>query len=99
MVDFVKSIDSVYKKYRLLLASVANTNAIDRAFERIFNFVYYTIVLVVVTTAWGFDPIAIFLSLSSILLAFAFIIGRASASYFEGVRYNNTGPLNSGMIK
>ena len=87
LVDFVKSIDAIYKRYRLLLASVANTNAIDRASERIFNFVYYILVIVVVTTVWGFDPLAIFLSLSSIVLGFAFMIGKASASYFDGVSH------------
>jgi 1,4-dihydroxy-2-naphthoate octaprenyltransferase len=86
LVDFVKSIDAIYKRYRLLLASIANTNAIDRASERIFNFAYYILVIVIVTMAWGFDPISIFLSLSSIVLAFAFMIGKASASYFDGVR-------------
>jgi hypothetical protein len=85
LVDYVKSIDAIYKRYRLLLASVANTNAIDRASERIFNFAYYILVIVVVTTVWGFDPLAIFLSLSSIVLGFAFMIGKASASYFDGV--------------
>lgn len=85
LVDFVKSIDAIYKRYRLLLASIANTNAIDRASERIFNVAYYALVIVVVTTVWGFDPLAIFLSLSSIVLGFAFMIGKASANYFDGV--------------
>jgi hypothetical protein len=85
LVDFVKSVDAIYKRYRLLLASIANTDAIDRASVRMFNFLYYIGVVVVVTTVWGFNPIAIFLSLSSIVLAFAFVIGRASAGFFEGV--------------
>ncbi|GKY99022.1 hypothetical protein MPSEU_000857900 [Mayamaea pseudoterrestris] len=87
LIEFLKSIDSVYKKYRLLLASIANTNGIDRASENIFNFAYYILVIVVVTTVWGFDPLAIFLSLSSIVLGFAFMIGKASASYFDGVLF------------
>ena len=85
LVDFVKSIDAIYKRYRLLLASVANTSAIDRASERIFNFGFYLLVIVIVTSSWGFDPLAIFLSLSSVVLGFAFMIGKASASYFDGV--------------
>jgi hypothetical protein len=85
LVDFVKSIDAVYKRYRLLLASIANTTTIDRAFERIFNFVYYVVVLIIVTSVWGFDPLALFLSLSSVLVGLAFMIGRTASTYFEGV--------------
>ena len=33
------------------------------------------------------DPLALFLSLSSVILAFAFVIGSASAKYFEGVLF------------
>jgi hypothetical protein len=87
LVDFVKSVDSVYKSYRLLSASIANSSRIDRAFENIFNVVFYMVVATVVLAALGFDPVAIFLSLSSIILAFAFMIGRASANYFEGLMF------------
>lgn len=37
LLDFVKSVDSVYKQVRLLRASVKNSQKIDRAFEVIFN--------------------------------------------------------------
>lgn len=33
------------------------------------------------------DPFALFLSLSSVILAFAFMIGSASSNYFEGVLF------------
>ena len=37
LLDFVKSVDTVYKKARLLRASVKNSQKIDRAFEQILN--------------------------------------------------------------
>jgi hypothetical protein len=37
LLDFVKSVDTVYKQARLLRASVKNSQKIDRAFEVIFN--------------------------------------------------------------
>lgn len=73
LIDFVRSVDSVYKAYRLLSASIANSSRIDQAFERIFNVVFYVVAAIVVLAALGFDPVAIFLSLSSIVLAFAFM--------------------------
>ena len=36
-----------------------------------------------VLIGWHIDPLQIFLSLSSVILAFTFAIGSASAKYFE----------------
>lgn len=87
MLDFVKSIDAVYKDFRLLSASIENSTQIDRAFENIFNIGFYAVVITVTLSQLGFDPLALFLSLSSVILAFAFAIGSASAKYFEGVLF------------
>ena len=35
--DFVKSVDSVYKEFRLLSASIENSSRLDRSFENLFN--------------------------------------------------------------
>ena len=82
-IDFVKAVDSVYKELRLLRASVANSSKIDRAFEKIFNFIFYGIVICIILSRVGFDPLALFLSISGVILGFAFMIGSASSKYFE----------------
>jgi hypothetical protein len=82
-VEFVKCIDEVYKELRLLRASVANSSKIDRAFESIFNVVFYAILGCLVLSQLGYDPLALFLSISGVILAFAFMIGSASSKYFE----------------
>jgi hypothetical protein len=64
-VDFVKSIDEVYKELRLLRASVANSSKIDRAFESIFNVIFYTITFCLILSQLGYDPLALFLSIVS----------------------------------
>ena len=83
LVDFCKSVDSLYKELRLLRASVRNSQKIDQSFERIFNVVFYTILICVCLALLGFDPLALFLSLSSFALAFSFMISRASSNYFD----------------
>jgi len=83
LVDFCKSVDSLYKELRLLRASVRNSQKIDQSFERIFNVVFYTILICVCLALLGFDPLALFLSLSSFALAFSFMISRASSTYFD----------------
>jgi hypothetical protein len=37
VLDFVKSVDSVYKEFRLLSASIENSSRLDRSFENLFN--------------------------------------------------------------
>ena len=84
MIDFVKSVDTVYKEAKLLRASVKNSERIDRAFERVINVGFYTLLIVLTLPQLGFDPLAVFLSLSSIIVGFAFMIGPAASKMFEG---------------
>lgn len=53
MLDFVKSVDAVYKEFRLLDASIENSSQIDRAFENMFNVVFYIVVASVVLSQLG----------------------------------------------
>lgn len=71
LLDFVKSVDSVYKEAKFFRASVANSEKIDLAFEKAVNAIFYTVFLCVTLSQVGYDPLALFLSLSSIILAFA----------------------------
>jgi hypothetical protein len=41
-------------------------------------------VATIILSQLGFDPLALFLSVSGVVLAFAFMIGSASSKYFEG---------------
>jgi hypothetical protein len=83
MLDFVRSVDAVYKELRLLRATIASSSKIDKALESIINILFYAITVTIILSQTGFDPLTLFLSLSSIILAFAFMIGSASAKYFD----------------
>jgi hypothetical protein len=48
----------------------------------IINVGFYFIVSCLVLVSWGIDPLTVFLSFSSVILAFTFAIGSASAQYF-----------------
>lgn len=78
---------AVYKSLRLLRASIANAGQIDQAFENMINCAFFIILVCVILAANGFNPLALFLSFSSIILAFAFMIGSASSKYFEGILF------------
>ncbi|KAG7340184.1 mechanosensitive ion channel [Nitzschia inconspicua] len=85
LVDFVRSVDNVYKELRLLRATVAGSTKIDRALESIFNYAFYVLLACIILWVLKIDPFALFVSVSSIILAFAFMIGSASSKYFEGL--------------
>ncbi|KAG7357550.1 mechanosensitive ion channel [Nitzschia inconspicua] len=85
LVDFVRSVDNVYKELRLLRATVAGSTKIDRALESIFNYAFYVLLVSIILWVLNIDPFALFVSVSSIILAFAVMIGSASSKYFEGL--------------
>lgn len=87
MLDFVKSVDAVYKEARLLRASIRNSKRLDRAFEGIVSVLFYILMAAVILAVVGIDPLALFLALSPVILAFTFMIGSSSAKFFEGILF------------
>ncbi|CAJ1888982.1 unnamed protein product [Cylindrotheca closterium] len=87
LIDFIKSVDSIYKEFRLLQASIQNSSQIDQTFESIFNIAFYGASITIILSQVGVDPLALFLSFSSIIFAFAFMISSASSKYFEGLLF------------
>eukprot|EP00934_Nitzschia_sp_Nitz4_P000590 Nitzschia sp. Nitz4//scaffold1_size375055//116805//120596//NITZ4_000247-RA/size375055-augustus-gene-0.711-mRNA-1//-1//CDS//3329540958//590//frame0 len=85
--DFVKSIDSVYKNLRLLLASIKNATQIDKAYESLVNVAFYTCVWFIVMGVLGVDVQALVISASGVIVSFSFMIGTASANYLEGILF------------
>ena len=84
-IGFSKAIDAVYKEVRLLENAVDNASDIDKGYERVINIFFYLILGTVCLTILGLDVLTLVLSLSSLIVAFSFMIGPASAQYFEGI--------------
>ena len=53
LLDFLKSVDSVYKEFRLLQASIENSSQIDKGFENLFNIVFYAVVVTIILSVLG----------------------------------------------
>jgi hypothetical protein len=84
LLDFVKSVDSVYKEVKLLRATIMNSEKIDLALERFINILFYVLTTCTIVSQLGYNPLTLFISLSSIILAFAFMIGSAASKMCEG---------------
>ncbi|CAB9496794.1 Mechanosensitive ion channel protein [Seminavis robusta] len=85
--EFVKSIDAIYKQLRLLSANIANSSQIDKAIESLINFVFYGFLACMLLADLGGSPRAVYLSFSSAILGFSFMFGATSAKYFEGLLF------------
>lgn len=68
--DFVKSVDTVYKSIKLLNANISNTSQIESAVEGLMNTIFYIIIGAITLAGLGVDPLQVFLSFSSVILAF-----------------------------
>ena len=53
LLEFTQSIDTVYKEFRMLQATIDNSTRIDQAFESIFNVVFYVVVVTVILSQLG----------------------------------------------
>jgi hypothetical protein len=67
MIDFIRSVDSVYKQLRMLKASIANSGQIDHAFEVIFNWAFFIVAACIILSVLGFNPLVSSRNLSSSL--------------------------------
>jgi hypothetical protein len=81
--DFVKSVDAIYKRLRLLSANITNSSQIDKAVETPVNILFYVVLGCYVLYELGEDPLKIFFSFSSVILGFAFMFGASASKYFE----------------
>uniref|UniRef100_A0A7S4AWZ7 EF-hand domain-containing protein n=1 Tax=Pseudo-nitzschia australis TaxID=44445 RepID=A0A7S4AWZ7_9STRA len=87
LLEFCKSIDTVYKGIRKLRASIANDGKMNIASERIINIIFYFIMTWFGVGAIGIDPIALVGLLGSVAISVSFMIGGASSDYFRGLLF------------
>lgn len=83
--EFIKSIDTVYKQLRLILANVSSSSQIDHAYGQIANVCFYSVATLVGLAVFGVDVGSLVLGLAGVLVGFAFMIGSASSKYIEGI--------------
>ncbi|KAL7557216.1 hypothetical protein ACA910_001283 [Epithemia clementina (nom. ined.)] len=83
--DFVKGIDAIYQRVRLLENAVHNASHIDREYEKILNYLFYFLVACVALAILQLDPLTLLLTVSGLLVAISFMIGPGSAVFFEGI--------------
>eukprot|EP00577_Skeletonema_sp_RCC1716_P003879 CAMPEP_0113387966 /NCGR_PEP_ID=MMETSP0013_2-20120614/8829_1 /TAXON_ID=2843 ORGANISM="Skeletonema costatum, Strain 1716" /NCGR_SAMPLE_ID=MMETSP0013_2 /ASSEMBLY_ACC=CAM_ASM_000158 /LENGTH=1582 /DNA_ID=CAMNT_0000270919 /DNA_START=159 /DNA_END=4907 /DNA_ORIENTATION=- /assembly_acc=CAM_ASM_000158 len=83
--DFVTSIDNVYRELRLYRANLSNSQQIDESFHGLINILHYFVVILVMLIIMGFNNWESLLSMTTFFFSFSFMFGPASSKYFEGI--------------
>jgi hypothetical protein len=91
---FIQSCDTVYKKLRYFRASVGNSSVIDRVLEGIINSVFFFLLLLVVLSLVNLNPWPLLVSLSTLLVTFAFAVGPSISKAIEVRTFE---PLSSSL--
>jgi hypothetical protein len=91
---FIQSCDTVYKKLRYFRASVGNSSVIDRVLEGIINGVFYFLLLLMILSLVNLNPWPLLVSLSTLLVTFAFAVGPSISKAIEVRTFE---PLSSSL--
>ena len=82
---FVQSCDAIYRRLRYFRASVGNSSVIDKVLEDMLDGVFNSALAMVLMTMLGFNPYPLLVSISTLLVSFAFAFGASAALYVEGI--------------
>lgn len=80
---FIQNCDVVYRKLRYFRASVGNASVIDKVLEGILNGLYAFGLTIVIMSLLNFNPWPLLVSVSTLLVSFAFAIGPTAAKAIE----------------
>ena len=83
LVAFIQSCDSVYKKLRFFRASVGNSSVIDKVLESIIDAIYGFTLGLVILSLLNFNPWPLLVSMSTLMVTFAFAVGPSAAKSIE----------------
>ena len=83
ILGFIQSCDVIYRKLRYFRASVGNASVIDKVLEGIIDGLYAFGLTIVIMSLLNFNPWPLLVSVSTLLVSFAFAIGPTAAKAIE----------------
>jgi small-conductance mechanosensitive channel len=88
LLAFIQSCDTVYKKLRYFRASVGNDSVIDKVLEGIIDVVFGFVLALLILSLLQFNPWHLLVSMSTLMVTFAFAVGPSAAKAIEVSRPN-----------
>lgn len=83
LIAFVQACDSLYKNLRYFRASVGNASLIDHVLERIIDNLFAFVLILVTLMILDINPWPLLVSVSTLLVSFAFAIGPSLSRYID----------------
>lgn len=83
--DFVESMDCVYKTAMILIANMNNSCQIHRDIEGVANVILYTVALVMLPGVFGADANILVLTLFGVFVTFTFLVYCTGVEYLKGI--------------
>lgn len=75
----------VFRKLYNIRASITNSSMMDLVLEDIMNTIFYFIMACIVMAVLNFNPWGLLLSMTSVIVSFAFALGPSVSKYIEGI--------------
>ncbi len=83
LLAFVQTCDTVYKRLRFFRASVGNASVINKVLESIVDGLVNFLLALVIMTILQYNPYPVLVSLSTLMVSFAFAVGSSASKYIE----------------
>lgn len=83
LLAFVQTCDTVYKRLRYFRASVGNASVINKVLESIVDGLVNFLLALVIMTILQYNPYPVLVSLSTLMVSFAFAVGSSASKYIE----------------
>lgn len=85
LLAFVQSYDTVYRKLRYFRASVGNNSVIDKVLGEGLDKIFYFLLLLIICVVMDYNPWTLLVSMSTLIVSFAFAVGPSASKYIEGM--------------
>jgi len=85
LVDFIRSIDEVYKNLQLLKASILNSSKVDSALEFMIHALFCAVIFVAILLVFQRNPLGALTPIITFVIPFSFVFGNAGSDWFKGV--------------
>ena len=84
LLAFIQAIDQCYKRLVFLRASLRNASLLDGVLEKLFNGIFYFILVLFLSSILQLHPWTLMVSITSILVSVSFALGSSVSGYVEG---------------
>jgi hypothetical protein len=85
LIAFVQAVDQCYKRVVFLRASLKNASLLDDVLERLFNGIFYFVLILFLSSILQLHPWTLMVSITSILVSVSFAFGSSVSAYVDGI--------------